>query len=55
MTKPETNAASAGTWLRSENSEMATGQKYASLVAIMLLIVAALFTLREFCRHSPGR
>jgi predicted PurR-regulated permease PerM len=45
---PDKNAAQAGTWLRSENSEMATGQKYASLVAVLLLIVAALFTLREF-------
>jgi len=48
MTTPEKNPASAGTWLRSEQSDMAPGQKYASLVAALLLIIAALFTLREF-------
>ncbi len=48
MTAPEKNAAPAGTWLQSDESGMATGQKYASLVAALLLIIAALFTLREF-------
>jgi predicted PurR-regulated permease PerM len=48
MTTAEKNPAPAGTWLRSEHSEMATGQKYASLVAALLLFIAALFTLREF-------
>ncbi len=43
MTTPEKDPAPAGTWLRSEDSEMATGQKYASLVAALLLIIAALF------------
>jgi len=48
MTKPEKDPAPAGTWLRSAKSEMTAGQGYASLVAVVLLILAALFTLREF-------
>jgi predicted PurR-regulated permease PerM len=48
MTMSDDNAASAGTWLRSGESAMTPGQKYACLVAVLLLILGALFTLREF-------
>jgi len=48
MKMAEKDPAPAGTWLRSGESEMSAGQRYASLVAVVLLILAALFTLREF-------
>jgi len=47
MTTPETDAP-AGTWVRQADTGMTTGQKIASLVAALLLILAAIFTLREF-------
>lgn len=48
MTTPDDSTTPAGTWLRSGRSEMTTGQKYACLVAVLLLVLAAVFTLREF-------
>jgi predicted PurR-regulated permease PerM len=48
MPMPDDSSAPAGTWLRSGGSEMSPGQKRASLIAALLLILAALFTLREF-------
>jgi predicted PurR-regulated permease PerM len=48
MTMPDDSSAPAGTWLRSGDSDMTPGQKRACLIAALLLILAALFTLREF-------
>jgi len=48
MTTPDKDPAPAGTWLRSSDSEMSPGQTYANLAAALALIIAALFTLREF-------
>jgi len=42
------NSAPAGTWLRDSGTDMTQGQKHACLGAALLLILAGLFTLREF-------
>jgi predicted PurR-regulated permease PerM len=48
MSIPDDSSAPAGTWLRDGDTDMTAGQKYACLIAVLLLILAALFTLREF-------
>ena len=42
------NSSPAGTWLRGSGTDMTPGQKHACLAAALLLILAGLFTLREF-------
>ena len=48
MTTPDNEDAPAGTWVRSEASAMSPQQRYTSLAAAFLLVVAGIFTLREF-------
>ncbi len=48
MTTPDDSAAPAGTWLRTGDSDMSPGQRYACLTVALLLILGALFTLRDF-------
>jgi predicted PurR-regulated permease PerM len=48
MTEQETQTEAAGTWLQGSDSGMGKGQRNASLVAVLALLAAGLFTLREF-------
>jgi predicted PurR-regulated permease PerM len=48
MSVQEMSTGAAGTWLRGDDPGMGKGQRNASLVAVLLLLAAGLFTLREF-------
>jgi len=48
LNSSDTRPAPAGTWLRAGDEPMGRGQRTASVVAVLLLVVAGLYTLKEF-------
>ena len=48
MTTPDTEDAPAGTWVRLDEAETSTVQKYTNLVAALVLFAGGLFTLKDF-------
>lgn len=48
MTGPEDSTSAAGTWVIPEDHETGGAKKYNVLAAVLLLVMAGIFTLREF-------